>query len=77
MLCPFFNKKYSYVGHVWQKRYISKPILHKEYSQNCVHYIEANPIRAKICQNILDYQWSSYKAHFSSDMYNLLDNFNY
>ncbi|MDD4202231.1 MAG: transposase [Candidatus Omnitrophica bacterium] len=71
----FFNKKYSCVGHVWQKRYLPKPILHHQYLQNCVNYIEANPVRAKICRNIEDYKWSSYKEHFLSVKYGLLDDF--
>jgi REP element-mobilizing transposase RayT len=71
----FFNKKYSYVGHVWQKRYQPKPILHHQYLQNCVNYIESNPVRANICKNIADYQWSSYKEHFVSDSPRLLDDF--
>ena len=75
MYAIYFNNTYSYVGHVWQKRYSSKPILHHQYLQNCVHYIESNPVRANICSNIESYLWSSYKEHFAINTQNLLDDF--
>ena len=56
----YFNHVYSTSGHLWQGRFISKPILKDQYFIHCANYIESNPIRAKIVTNIADYEWSSY-----------------
>lgn len=57
----YFNAKYEKVGHVWQGRFKSKPILKGQYLINCASYIENNPVRANLVEDPLSYQWSSYK----------------
>lgn len=57
----YFNKTYNKVGHVWQGRFASKPIIKDEYLLNCSEYIEANPVRAGLVSAVSDYQWSSYR----------------
>jgi putative transposase len=57
----YFNTKYEAVGHLWQGRFRSKPILKDEYLINCALYIEANPVRAGLVEDLAKYEWSSYK----------------
>ena len=57
----YFNAKYEKVGHLWQGRFKSKPIIKGRYLINCANYIEENPARANLVKDPIDYQWSSYK----------------
>jgi len=59
-----FNVTYEKTGHLWQGRFISKPILKEKYLLDCVNYIETNPIRADIIKDMANYQWSSYKERY-------------
>jgi len=58
----YFNAKYNKVGHLWQDRYISRLIHKDSYLLDCISYIETNPIRANLVQDITTYPWSSYTA---------------
>ena len=58
----YFNAKYNKVGHLWQDRYISRLIHKDKYLLDCINYIETNPIRANLVQDITIYPWSSYTA---------------
>ena len=63
----YFNAKYGTVGHLWQGRFRSKPILKDGYLINCACYIEANPVRAGLVDDMIKYEWSSYAERcFSS-----------
>jgi len=57
----YFNVKYEKVGHLWQGRFRSRPILKGQYLINCATYIEVNPIRANMISEISQYKWSSYQ----------------
>jgi len=57
----YYNTKYATVGHVWQGRFKSKPIVKGAYLIHCATYIEANPVRAGLVRDIADYKWSSYR----------------
>ena len=37
-----------------------------QYLRNCIAYILRNPICARICSKLEDYQWSSYSCYFRS-----------
>ena len=69
----WFNLKYKKVGHLWQGRFKSMVIQKDNYFVNCVYYIEANPVRAKLALSPIDYKWSSYKDRITSDKTTLLD----
>ncbi len=56
----YFNSKYKKVGHLWQDRFLSKVIHRDVYLLDCINYIEVNPIRANLVDNITKYPWSSY-----------------
>lgn len=55
-----FRKKYKSTGFVFQNRYKSRLIDSEAYLLECARYIERNPLRARIVQDIQDYHWSSY-----------------
>ena len=69
----YFNQAYKTSGHLWQGRFISKPILKDQYFMHCANYIESNPVRAKIVENIADYKWSSFKERCLSSEPIILD----
>jgi len=42
----YFNAKYDKVGHLWQGRFKSSPIMNGQYLVNVATYIENNPVRS-------------------------------
>ena len=56
----YYNKKYNYVGHLFQGRYYSQIIEDNAQLLEVSRYIHLNPVRSKICNNPKDYIWSSY-----------------
>lgn len=68
----YFNSKYNKVGHLWQDRFISRLIHRDAYLLDCINYIETNPVRAKLVQDITAYPWSSYTAKLTQNS-NILD----
>ncbi len=69
----YFNDTYKLVGHLWQGRFVSKPVLRDKYLFDCITYIEFNPVRAKLVNNPGDYPWSSYKARMRGDKDPIVD----
>jgi putative transposase len=55
-----FRGKYKSVGFIFQNRYKSQLIDNDAYLLECARYIERNPVRAKIVEDVADYPWSSY-----------------
>lgn len=62
----FFNKKYDYVGHVFQGRYGSTKIDTPAYFMKASRYIHQNPVKAKLTVVPEYYPWSSYPAFVHS-----------
>jgi putative transposase len=56
----YFRIKYVSVGFTYQNRYKSIPIDKECYLLECARYIERNPLRAKIVENLKEYSWSSF-----------------
>jgi len=57
-----FRAKFKSTGFVFQNRYKSKIIEKASYLLECARYIERNPLRANLVENLLDFSWSSF--HF-------------
>jgi len=55
-----FNKKYNFVGHLFQSRYNAELIEKDGYVLEVSRYIHLNPLRAQMVKNPEDYKWSSY-----------------
>ena len=59
----YFRKKYSASGFVFQNRYKSFFIGKESYLLECSRYIERNPLRAKITNDIFKYPWNSFSFY--------------
>lgn len=59
----WYNKKYERCGHLFQERFKSEPVESDPYFMSALRYIHQNPLEARICQEILDYKWTSYKEY--------------
>jgi putative transposase len=58
----FFNRRYGYIGHLWQQRFYSS-MLGRDHVWTAVRYIEQNPVRAHIADRAESYPWSSARFH--------------
>src|SRR5512135_1909245 len=58
-----YHKRQRTIGHVWQGRFKSPVIQDDGHLRAVLRYIEANPLRAGMVQDLADYRWSSYPAH--------------
>jgi REP element-mobilizing transposase RayT/predicted transcriptional regulator len=55
----YFNRKYARIGHLWQGRYKSWYVHDERYFWLLLRYIEMNPTRAGLSNNIGEYAFSS------------------
>lgn len=55
--------KYMRVGHLFQDRFKSEPVETDEYLLTVVRYIHQNPLKAGICDDLNDYEYSSYHEY--------------
>lgn len=62
----YYNTKYEHVGHVFQGRYLSEPIIDEAYLRACIRYIHNNPVKAGYGKRD-EYQWSSYNEFINGD----------
>lgn len=62
----YFNKKYERIGHLFQDRFLSKPVENNEYVLDLQRYIHQNPEKANISSKE-KYMWSSYKEYMSKN----------
>ena len=60
----WYNIKYRRAGHLFQDRFKSEPIENDLYLLAVIRYIHQNPIKAGICKNVSDYEFSSYREYF-------------
>lgn len=63
----YFNKKYNRTGHLWQGRYKSWYVTDETYLYTLIRYIEQNPLKAGIVDDLNKYSFSSFH-YFTSDM---------
>jgi REP-associated tyrosine transposase len=63
----YFNRKYDRSGTLWNSRFCAKPIEDERYWLNCLRYVEANPVEAKIVATPEHYPWSSYRVHATGE----------
>ena len=60
----YYNAKYRRVGPLFQDRFKSEPVENDSYLLTVLRYIHQNPIKAKLCNEIEDYPYSSYSEYF-------------
>ncbi len=56
------NRARSQQGHLWQGRYFSS-VLDADYFRSCLHYVERNPVRARLVRKAENHRWSSARGH--------------
>lgn len=59
----YFNKRYHFVGHVFQGRYGAELIKSINSQVEVSRYIHLNPVKATMVKSPEDYPWSSYSAY--------------
>jgi putative transposase len=69
----YFNKKYDYIGHVFQDRYFAKLIKNWKQIMDTSSYIHLNPVKSRYVKSPEDYYWSSYKTFIISGYKTLAD----
>lgn len=69
----YFNKKYNYIGHLFQDRYYSELIENDIQMLETSRYIHLNPVRAKMVKNPAEYIWSSYNMFIGNKKEKIID----
>lgn len=59
----YFNKKYSFSGHVFENRYFREIIDSIGYELDVSKYIHLNPLKAGLVSKLENYPWSSYRTY--------------
>lgn len=62
------NKKYERTGRLWECRFHSSLVDREGYLWSVCRYIERNPVRAKIVDRPIQYEWSSANKTPKSDI---------
>lgn len=71
----YYNKKYKRVGHLWQGRYQSYALYDDAHFWIVAKYIERNPIKANMVNDINQYNYQSFfEWKNRSKNYELLNN---
>ncbi|OCA87691.1 hypothetical protein A8F94_07500 [Bacillus sp. FJAT-27225] len=63
MYAAYFNKKYEFDGHVFDKRYGSELVDSVDYEVELSKYIHRNPLKAGMVNSLEEYPWSSYHTY--------------
>lgn len=58
-----FNNRHHVSGHLFQGRFKSIVIQNDAYLMQLSYYIHCNPLRAKMIERLIDYDWSSYRYY--------------
>lgn len=69
----YFNKKYEFTGHVFEKRYGAKLLDSLDYEFDVSKYIHRNPLKAGLVDQLEDYPWSSYNAYVNGEVTEFVD----
>ena len=62
----YFNKKYKRSGHLWQGRFKSWYVTDEAYLYTLMNYIEQNPLKVNMVQDLSEYPYSSYHYFLES-----------
>ena len=69
----WYNRKYNRNGHLFQDRFKSEPVNDDSYLMTVIRYIHQNPIKAGLCDDILQYPYSSYMSYLRPEEKHLTD----
>jgi REP element-mobilizing transposase RayT len=59
----YFNVCYGRSGTLWEGRYKSCLVQAEDYLLHLYRYIELNPVRANMIEDLADYHWSRYQIN--------------
>jgi putative transposase len=59
----YVNRTYRRTGTLWDSRYKSSLVQAETYLLACQRYIELNPVRAAMVEDLAHYRWTSYRAN--------------
>lgn len=59
----YMNRTYGRTGTLWEGRFRSCLVQAEDYLLACYRYVEANPVRARLCAHPRDHAWSSYRVN--------------
>ena len=59
----YINTTYRRTGTLWDSRYKSSSIQQDAYLLKCMRYIELNPVRAGMVEDLAHYRWSTYRQN--------------
>jgi putative transposase len=65
------NKRYNRHSSLFQRTFKRKLVDNEAYLKNLILYIHNNPVNHGICQDAMDYAWSSYLTCVSDKATNL------
>jgi REP element-mobilizing transposase RayT len=69
----YYRKRHGGNGYVFQGRYKSTLIQDNGYLIMAISYVLANPVKAGLVQDFINYPWSSAGEYFSKDRPNHVD----
>ncbi|SDN95317.1 transposase [Bacillus sp. OK048] len=69
----YFNKKYDFTGHVFEKRYGAELLDSLDYEFDVSRYIHLNPFKAGLIDVLENYPWSSYHAYVNGEANQLVE----
>ena len=69
----YYHYTYHSSGHVWQGRFRSPLVSSDEYLLAAMRYVEQNPLRAGIVDDLKDYPYSSFIANTTQGQDDLVD----
>jgi REP element-mobilizing transposase RayT len=67
-----YNKRHKRSDHVFGGRYKAILVKDDKYLLSLLRYVHQNPVRAKICKKVANYQWSSdqyYRNNIKKQVY--------
>lgn len=59
----WYNLKYGRVGHLFQDRFKSEPVETDADLLTVLRYIHQNPLKAQLCKDLKDYEYSSFREY--------------
>lgn len=71
MHIPSLLINYDRTGSLFEKPFHRKRVNSEKYLRKLILYIHNNPVHHRVCNEITDYKWSSYKSYISEKPGNL------
>ena len=57
-----FNERHGFTGHLFEARFASRSVRTNSHLIAAATYVVLNPVRAGLCDDPADWDWSSFRA---------------